>query len=54
MIFYTIRCITCMQDYKIIEGSKLYKEYKENPSEQRMCQDCVEQIERDAKKQFFG
>ncbi|GAF13547.1 hypothetical protein JCM19046_1842 [Bacillus sp. JCM 19046] len=54
MIFYEIECLTCKQRVRIEEGTKLYKQYKENPNERRMCQDCVEKIERDAKKQLMG
>lgn len=54
VIYYEMVCLTCKQIVQIEEGTKLYKQFKENPNEKRMCQDCVEKIEKDAKKQLMG
>lgn len=54
MIYYEIECITCKQLYKAIEGTALYRWYKEHPNERTMCPDCSRKIEKEAQKQFLG
>jgi uncharacterized protein YlaI len=54
VIYYESTCTICKQPFKIIEGSKQYRDYKTNPNGKYMCDQCKRTIEDDSRKYLFN
>lgn len=54
MIYYETVCFSCKKTFKIVEGTKKYKFYKENMNGKFSCDKCEEKIYQEARKNLFS
>lgn len=54
MISYSLRCIFCKKVFKVVEGTRKYKLYKQNMNGKFSCEDCDRKIELEARKGLLG
>jgi len=54
VISYSIHCIFCKKEFKVVEGTRKYKLYKQNMNGKFSCEDCDRKIELEARKGLLG
>lgn len=53
MFSYEVTCGSCKRKFKLLEGSRQYKLFKEREVKIFNCEDCNHKIRMDAIKNFF-
>ncbi|GLC89290.1 hypothetical protein LYSBPC_24170 [Lysinibacillus piscis] len=53
MYYYLAKCFCCKQEFKILEGTLKFQEYKRNRDGKYSCDDCNQKIEMEARKALF-
>ena len=53
MSYYEVICYSCKKEFRVIEGTMKYKQFKENRKGKFCCEDCSHKIRLDAIKNFF-
>jgi len=53
MFFYDVICFCCKKEFRLFEGSKEYKQFKEDKNYLYCCVECHGNIRLEAIKHFF-
>ncbi|MEK4761378.1 DUF2197 domain-containing protein [Viridibacillus sp. FSL E2-0187] len=53
VIYYEVICGLCKEPYKLIEGTKHYKLYKERKAKNFHCVSCTKKLEHVAKRKRY-
>ncbi|MCM3541111.1 DUF2197 domain-containing protein [Priestia endophytica] len=53
MFHYEILCFSCKKVFRVYEGTKEYKQFKENKKGIYCCEECSHNIRIEAIKNFF-
>ncbi|MGG2092665.1 DUF2197 domain-containing protein [Bacillus sp. S13(2024)] len=53
MFSYEVICCSCRKKFRVYEGTRQYKQFKENKNRLFYCEDCHHNIRLDAIKNFF-